>query len=59
MVDDKSEQTGAASDPGSVDINRRTRTPPTIDLEASRVESARIEAAESAHRSYRSCCRIQ
>ncbi len=49
MVDDKSEQTGAASDPGSVDINRRTRTPPTIDLEASRVESARIEAAESAH----------
>lgn len=49
MVDDKSEQTGAASDPGSADINRRVRTPPTIDLEAARIESAHAETSEAAH----------
>lgn len=49
MVDDKPEETGPASDPGSAEASRRVRTPPTIDLEASRVETADTAHGDTSH----------
>lgn len=48
MVDDKPEGTGPAADGGS-DTSRRTRTPPTLDLEASRVETSDPVHLNQAH----------
>ena len=49
MVDDKPEGTGPAADGGSADTSRRTRTPPTLDLEASRVETSDQGRVDQVH----------
>lgn len=49
MVDDKPEDASRSSGPGAEEAGatRRTRTPPTIDLEASRVETSDAETSDS------------
>jgi len=46
MVDDPPKDSGPASETGA-EGGRRPRTPPTIDLEASRVETAAAQASET------------
>ena len=47
MVDDTPKDGGPASETGA-EGGRRPRTPPTIDLEASRVETAAAQASDAA-----------
>jgi hypothetical protein len=48
MADDTPQETGPRRDEETVESARRSRTPPTIDLEASRVETGATDGADAA-----------